>query len=191
MELALFYITLTLEVLATACVLVSIIFPRRRIWPPPRQHTWQGYLTWFLFLASAGGVFALGVIGWGDMALAPWIRFVVGILLGCVGHTLATWAMAMMSIAASYGGERALVRRGPYWFSRNLQYVGFILALIGWALLASSDLGMVASFVGVIPLIVVPLAEEPRLLARHGVTYETYRRTVPRFIPLGRQGDTT
>ncbi len=146
---------------------------------------------WFLFLASAGGVFALGVAGWGEMALAPWIRFVVGILLGCVGHALAAWAMGVMGIAASYGDESALVRRGPYRFSRNPQYVGFILALIGWALLASSNLGMVASFVGVIPLMVVPFAEGPWLLARHGAAYEAYRRAVPRFIPLGRQEDAT
>jgi protein-S-isoprenylcysteine O-methyltransferase Ste14 len=191
MELALFYITLALEALATVCVVVSIVFPQRRIWPPPPQHAWQGYLMWFLFVASAGGIFALGVSGWGKMALTPWIRFVVGIPLGCVGHALAGWAMIVMGIKASYGSESALVRRGPYRFSRNPQYVGFILALIGWALLASSDLGMAASFVGVIPLIVVPFAEERWLLARHGAAYEAYRRAVPRFISLGRQEDTT
>lgn len=63
-----------------------------------------------------------------------------------------------------------LVRRGPYRFSRNPQYVGFIVGLIGWVFLSSSRLALPASFAGVIPLIVVPFAEEGWLLARRLVT---------------------
>jgi protein-S-isoprenylcysteine O-methyltransferase Ste14 len=156
----------------------------RGIWPPPRQHAWQKYLMWFLFLASAGGVGALGIIEWGALALPPWVRFVVGIFLGCAGHGLAVWAMVVMGIAASFGGESTLIRRGPYRFSRNPQYVGFISALIGWGFLTSSRLTLVASSVGIIPLILVPFAEEKWLLARCGAAYEEYKRAVPRFISL-------
>jgi len=189
MEIVVFYLTLAAEAAATVCVVVSIVFPQWRIWPPPRQHAWQGYLMWFLFIASAGGVVALGVVGWGELALALWIRFVVGILLGCVGNALALWAMVVLGIAPSFGGKSTLVCRGPYRFSRNPQYVGFILALVGWALLASSGLALVVSFVGVIPLILVPFAEERWLLARHGAAYEAYKRAVPRFISLGWRED--
>ena len=75
-----------------------------------------------------------------------------------------------------------LVRRGPYGLSRNPQYLGFIIGLIGWALMANSALTLIASIVGIISLVLVPFAEEPWLLARHGAAYEEYKRTVPRFV---------
>jgi len=184
MEIGLFYGTLAAETLAAVCVVVSIIFPQWRIWPPPRHRAWQGYLMWFLFLGSAGGVGALGVVEWGELALPPWVRFVVGTFLGCAGHGLALWAMVVMGIATSFGGESTLIRRGPYRFSRNPQYVGFISALIGWGFLTSSGLTLVASSVGIIPLILVPFAEEEWLVTRYGAAYREYKRNVPRFISL-------
>ena len=184
MEIGLFYATLAAETLAAVCVVVSIIFPQWRIWPPPQQRAWQGYLMWLLFLGSAGGVGALGIIEWGELALSPWVRFVVGTFLGCAGHVLAGWAMVVMGIATSFGDESTLICRGPYRFSRNPQYVGFISALIGWGFLTSSRLTLVASSVGIIPLILVPFAEEKWLLAGYGAAYEEYKRAVPRYISL-------
>ena len=85
--------------------------------------------------------------------------------------------------------EGQLVRRGPYRFSRNPQYVGFMAALVGWAFVASSGLTLVASLAGTIPLVLVPFAEEPWLATRLGAAYEEYRRTVPRFISLRKRKD--
>lgn len=187
MESVVFCVTLAAEAATTVCVAISIVFPQRRVWPPPRQHAWQSYLMWFLFLASAAGVIVLGVIGWGQLALPPRVRFGVGLSLGCVGNALSAWAMIVLGIAPSFGSESALMRRGPYRFSRNPQYVGFIVALIGWVFLSSSRLALVVSLAGVIPLIAVPFAEEGWLLARHGAAYEEYRRSVPRFVSLGRR----
>jgi protein-S-isoprenylcysteine O-methyltransferase Ste14 len=92
--------------------------------------------------------------------------------------------MVVMGFATSFGDESTLIRRGPYRFSRNPQYVGFISALIGWGFLTSSGLTLVASSVGIIPLILVPFAEEKWLLARYGAVYEEYKRAVPRFVSL-------
>ncbi len=139
---------------------------------------------WLLFILSAIGIGALGIADWGALALAPWIRLGIGIPLGCAGHALALWAMATLGIAQTFGGEGVLVIRGPYRFSRNPQYLGFILALLGWALLASSVLTLIAALVGVIPLLLVPFAEEPWLVERMGPSYAAYKQTVPRFIAL-------
>lgn len=187
MEHIVFWVTLAAEAAATVCVLVSIAFPQRRIWPPPRQHAWQSYLMWSLFLASAAGVIALGFIGSGQLALPPWVRFGIGLPLVCAGNALSVWAMAVLGIAPSFGSESELVCRGPYRFSRNPQYVGFIVGLIGWALLSSNQSTLVASLAGVVPLIVVPFAEEGWLLERHGAAYEEYKRNVPRYVSLRRR----
>jgi len=182
MSLILLVITLTAEVLTTFSVVVSIVCPHRRIWPPSQRHAWGQYIMLILFIVSAGGVILLGLVDWGRSIIPAWIRIVVGVPLGLAGNILALWAIAALGVVPTSGDEGALARCGPYGFSRNPQYVGFIIGLIGWALMANSTLTLIASIVGIIPLVLVPFAEEPWLLARHGGAYEEYKRTVPRFI---------
>jgi len=184
MVLALLSVALAAEVLAAACVAFSVAFPDRRIWPPPRQHSWQSYFMWLLFAISAGGVVALGILDWSNLALARWIRLAVGAPLWLAGSGLALWAIVALGFAPTLGSEDTLVRRGPYLFSRNPQYVGYIAALIGWAILAASALTLLAALAGAMALILAPFAEEPWLLKRYGSAYEKYRRAVPRFISL-------
>ena len=187
MDSIVFFVTLAAEMLSAVAVVVSMLFPQRRIWPPSETRSWSGHLMWGLFLISAIGAVALGIMDWGNMSLAPWVRWVVGLPIWCGGDFLASWAMAVLGIASTFGDERGLVRRGPYRFSRNPQYVGFMLGLIGWALVASSALTLAVSLVGVVPLILVPFAEEPWLAASYGPAYEEYKRAVPRFIAFGGQ----
>ena len=104
--------------------------------------------------------------------------------LGLAGNALALWAIAALGIAPTSGDESMLVYRGPYRFSRNPQYVGFIAALIGWALLTNSVLALIVSLAGITPLLLVPLAEEPWLRERLGAAYADYQHTVPRFIGM-------
>jgi len=130
------------------------------------------------------GVVVLGILDWGDLALAQWVRLAVGVPLGLAGNGLALWAIAVLGFARTFGSEGPFVRRGPYIFSRNPQYVGFIAALVGWAILAGSAWTLLATLVGAMALILAPFAEEPWLLKMHGAAYEEYRRAVPRFISL-------
>ena len=137
---------------------------------------------WLLFILSSVGVVALGILDWGNFALTPWLRWPVGGVLGLIGNGLALWAMVALGFAPTLGSEDALVRRGPYCFSRNPQYVGYIAALFGWAILAGSALTFLAALVGTVALILAPVAEEPWLLQKYGAAYEEYKRAVPRFI---------
>jgi protein-S-isoprenylcysteine O-methyltransferase Ste14 len=182
MGYTIFVITLVAEILSAIAVMVSILFPQRRIWPPSQQHAWAGYVMWGLFIISGVGAVAVGIIHWGTMDLAPWVRWILGAPLWLAGNIFALWAITVLGLAESFGDEGTLVRRGPYRFSRNPQYVGFIAGLIGWALVASSTQALVVSLVGTIPLMLVPFAEEPWLLARYGASYEAYKHSVPRFI---------
>lgn len=191
MALVVFSVTLAAEVLAAASVAFSAAFPGRRIWPPPRPHSWQAYCLWLLFIVSGGGVAALGILDWGNLALAPWTRWAVGAPLWLAGSGLALWAVVALGFTPTLGSEGTLVRRGPYRFSRNPQYVGFVAALVGWAVLAASVLTLLAALGGATALILAPFAEEPWLLRRYGAAYEEYRRAVPRFISFRRRRGAT
>lgn len=137
-----------------------------------------------LFIVSGVGVILLGILDWGSIDFAKWARVLVGIPLWLGGGVLSLWAVAVLGIGTTSGNEAAMIRQGPYCFSRNPQYVGFILSLAGWALVTSSSLALIASLSGIIPLILVPFAEETWLLEKHGSSYAEYMRAVPRFIAL-------
>jgi protein-S-isoprenylcysteine O-methyltransferase Ste14 len=134
-------------------------------------------------------VIALGIVDWGSLAVEAWLRYFVAVPLWAAGNGLALWSMAVLGLGSTLGGEGALLRRGPYGFSRNPQYVGFMVALIGWSLVASSTWTLTASLAAFIPLILVPFVEEPWLMARHGPAYEAYKRAVPRFVSHRRRSN--
>jgi protein-S-isoprenylcysteine O-methyltransferase Ste14 len=174
--------TLGAEMLSAVVVGVSIVYPGWRIWPPPHQGSRWGYLMWLLFGASAAGVVTLGIIDWRSLALPLWTRWAIGVPLWSSGNLISSWAMLVLGMASTFGGNDGLARRGPYRFSRNPQYLGFAMGLIGWAILTSSRLTLAAALVGLIPLALVSFTEEPWLEERYGAAYEEYRRAVPRFI---------
>jgi protein-S-isoprenylcysteine O-methyltransferase Ste14 len=182
MSLVILVITLAAEMVTTALVIVSIVLPQKRIWPPRQPAADGQYVMLLVFIVSAAGVVSLGLADWGRFIIPAWIRLAVGVPLWLADDLLALGAMAALGVAPTAGDEGLLVRHGPYGFSRNPQYVGFIIGLIGWGLMANSALMLIASIAGIAPLVLVPFAEEPWLLARHGAAHEEYQRTVPRFV---------
>jgi len=121
------------------------------------------------------------VLDWGSIDLVPTIRWGAGFSLWIGGCALAAWAVLVAGLFTSFGKEGKLIQQGPYQISRNPQYLGFILGLIGWALVSSSRLTMFGAAAGVIPLILVPFAEEPWLKTIHGPSFEEYKKN-PRFL---------
>jgi protein-S-isoprenylcysteine O-methyltransferase Ste14 len=170
------------ELSAALAVVFSMCYPGRRIWPPDPPAAWKRLLMGFLFLYPAAGIGILGGMSWGDWAIPGWIRFLFGIPLLAGGEALFLWAAAVLGFAQTFGGSGTLVRIGPFRFSRNPQYVGCLVMLIGWSLLSASKAAAAASLFGFPPLWLVPFAEETWLRKQYGPTYEEYRRRVPRFL---------
>lgn len=178
------YITLAAETLAMLAVAFSALFPNKRIWPPPHPRAWQAYAMWTIFGASAVGAVVLGILDWGAYPLARWLRWAIGAPLWVAGNGLALWATRGLGLSPTLGSAEGLVWRGAYRFSRNPQYVGYSVALIGWAVTAGSALTLLAAALGTAAFALAPFAEEPWLLKQYGPAYETYMRTVPRFVGI-------
>ena len=172
------------ELLAALAVLASILFPAHRIWPPDPPSPWKQFLMGSLFLYPAIGIGVLGILDWGSLEFPSWIRIGFGVPPLIAGLAWFYWALAVLGFDPMFGSEGALAVGGPFRFSRNPQYVGCMWMLIGWTVLASSAAAGIASLFALLPLVLVPFAEEPWLRKRHGAEYEEYVRTVPRFIPL-------
>jgi protein-S-isoprenylcysteine O-methyltransferase Ste14 len=145
---------------------------------------------WLLFDISTIGIVVVGILDWGSLALPPWMQIVLGIPLSLGGIGFSLWSIIILGPSSTYGNEGPLILRGPYRISRNPQYVGFIVALIGWSFVTNSWATILAVLVWIIPLVLVPFAEEPWLLQRHGSEYEGYLRKVPRFVSLKKRNKT-
>lgn len=174
--------TILCELAAAAAVGISIRFPSRRIWPPDRPSSWKTYLMGFLFFFPAVGIGILGLSGWGDLGLPAGIRLGLGLPPLAAGMAAFLWAQAVLGFGVMMGGEGKLTVSGPFRFSRNPQYAGCVAMLIGWALFSGALAAAVASIFAALPLLLVPLAEEPWLLERYGPAYEEYSRKVRRFL---------
>ena len=136
-----------------------------------------------------------GVLMW---AIDHWLPMQSSRSLIRTGIALATLGLAVVILVTAIAGFRnakttvdpmhpeaasAIVTTGIYRFTRNPMYLGFLLALIAWAVF----LGNVVSAL-IPPLFVVYMnrfqiaPEERALHARFGAPYETYLRSVRRWL---------
>jgi protein-S-isoprenylcysteine O-methyltransferase Ste14 len=170
------------EVCAALAVAFSIRFPGRAIWPPNPPAPWKAPLMSLLFLYPAAGIGILGIAEWGSPALAAGTRLLFGLPPLLAGTVLFLWAAAVLGARPTFGADGPLVRTGPFRFTRNPQYAGCLLMLLGWSCLSASPAAAAASLFGFPALLIVPIAEERRLLKTYGPAYEEYRKRVPRFF---------
>lgn len=115
-----------------------------------------------------------------------WIIQLSGILMFVLGTILVFWAKNTMRQSWGVPGEHvdkqdALVTKGPFAFSRNPIYVGFLLIYFGFAIAILSWLIILR-----IPLAIYfyksAVTEEALLEKKFGKVYLAYKSRVPRFI---------
>jgi len=180
----LFGLTIATQVLLALSLVWSIACPNTRLWPPPQRSSWQFWFTWLGTAISIVGLLALGVLDWGSGGLSLFIRLGIGVPLLVGGISFALWGVRTLSAHASLGLGDQLIEKGPYRYTRNPQYVGDIVALGGWVLLADSPASAWAGLGASSWFILSPFAEEPWLRARFGSAYNKYSQSVPRFLGL-------
>lgn len=186
MTRSIFTVAVVSQVFLVSSLVLSILSPTKRIWPPPGRGSWEFCFTWTLTsVALAGGV-VLGFLDWNRWLFPHWIRLPVGGLLIVVGTSYAAWGLRILGSHASLGLGGQLVSSGPYRHSRNPEYVGDIVALIGYAVVCNSLLVLVVAALGGAWFALAPYAEEPWLRRQLGASYEEYARRVPRFIGFRR-----
>lgn len=168
-----------------ALLLFSIAKPQLRFWPLPPRPSWRHEVmrvAGTLGPLSVAGILALGVLDWDSFIWRHWSRFPVGGLLFASGGTFALWAVFGLGLTASQGLGGPLVVGGAYRLSRNPQYVGTVVALVGYAVLCNSTLGLTAALLWSSWYLLAPFAEEPWLRERLGAPYTAYAARVRRYL---------
>lgn len=177
-----FVITLVCKLFLGGSLVLTMVIPGFRVWPPPSRKSWQYRYAWGLTIASFLGIVVLGIVDWNSPVSTRWIQFAVGSIILVLGLAFAAWAIRVLSVTSTLGLRGKLIKRGPYRFSRNPQYLGDMLALLGYGILTGSRMAIIASVPGMLCFALAPFTEEPWLKQTYGEQYERYRQKVPRFM---------
>ena len=184
---AAFAVVIACELVLVAAVVVSLASPRRRIWPPPAKNTWQFHVTFWPVVVGVPAAIGLAWLDWNTFLWKSDERILVGGALIAFGLGIADWGVRTLGRPTSSGLGGPFQERGPYRFSRNPQYVGDLIAAVGFAIVANSRLLWIATLLGLMGLVLGPLAEEAWLRQTYGATFDTYARRIPRFVGIPRR----
>ena len=108
------------------------------------------------------------------------------ILIGIIGYLACCWNFVFdaKGIPAIEGMQKHLIVKGPYKYVRNPIYISWYLIILGETIyFQSPDLLLYLSGWMVFFPIRVVFFEEPYLSVTFGASYESYRKSVPRWIP--------
>jgi protein-S-isoprenylcysteine O-methyltransferase Ste14 len=129
------------------------------------------------------------ILQWAVPFNTPWglLLRILGGLLVIAGFALAGYAVSAMRQAHTTPDPRetpaALVTAGPYRYSRNPIYIGFLLIYLGFTLLAGTLWGLLLSpfLIGTVTQWIIH-AEESNLSKKFKDEYESYISHVRRWI---------
>jgi protein-S-isoprenylcysteine O-methyltransferase Ste14 len=186
MKYFVFGITLISQALFAIGLIISLLFPENRIWPPPGKKSWQFYFIWISSLTAFFGGFFLGLLDWNSFILKHWLRFVIGGVFLIGGEALVCWGVRTIGNRATSGLVSEFMIKGPYKYTRNPQYIGNAILFIGYGLICNSLLTNIVLLIGIILFMIMPLTEEPWLKRHYGAEYENYLTGVPRFFSFNK-----
>lgn len=148
---------------------------------PPGEKDWTFYALWGLSNVLSLSLVLLAYLQWGTLGLPPW-TFPLGLALFVIGSAIAIAAGHDLGVKRTTGRKGGLRTCGWYRFSRNPQYIGYIMATIGYPLWTDALLVVPLAAIYLLWWFLLPLAEEPWLREQYGEPYERYAQRVPRYI---------
>ncbi|OLS18672.1 MAG: hypothetical protein HeimC3_48830 [Candidatus Heimdallarchaeota archaeon LC_3] len=179
-----FLIVLISGILYLMGLILTLIYPKIHIWPPPGENTWQFWFVNLLGSISVGGIPILGIIVWDSNWINYSLRFLLGGSMVILAFFFGLWSIKTLSINQSLGLKVKLIISGPYQYTRNPQYISYISLIIGLIIIINSTMVLITGLLAMFWFMIAPLAEEPWLLQQFGDEYQEYRKSVPRFVGI-------
>ena len=128
------------------------------------------------------GVPCIGILDFRSLGIDYVSEFLIGGLLFVFGLGIDIWGTITLSAKQSMGDTGEIITSGPYRYTRNPQYVGFIILFNGIIFLTASFMAFITGAFAVFLFLIIPFSAEPWLKEKYGQPYENYCRMVPRFI---------
>lgn len=148
---------------------------------PLGERDWRFYVFWGCSHLLNFSLVAVGYLQWRALDL-PAIALPAGLLVFAVGLAIVIAASLDLGIEETQGMTGSLQTGGLYRYSRNPQYVGYVLATVAFPVWTGAPWTIPLAGIYLLWWLVFPLAEEPWLRAEYGAAYERYAERVPRFV---------
>jgi protein-S-isoprenylcysteine O-methyltransferase Ste14 len=177
-----FYLNLLVHYTVLGLVLWSIFFPSTRIWPPLSKHSWHYKIYWYLFYSGVILDIVLMVQKYNIWIIPNEIRYFIGVPLIVIGTYIVSYGIYTLGIKNTYGLEDGFTDKIPYKYTRNPQYLGDIVLLIGLILFINSLSLTVLFILEIIIFLIMPFSEEIWLEEKYGNQYIEYKNKTSRFI---------
>jgi len=142
----------------------SLIRRDARWWPARRAcFSWETPVIRTLSITPfvAGGLAALWDTS--TLGLSAWAWRTIGLAAMTGGCILLVWGIDTLSWAQTMGQGRELMTHGPYRWTRNPQYLGDILLMVGFVLWSDSPLALAVAVPLIAAFVLFPFTEEPWL----------------------------
>ena len=179
---SIFLVDVVINYILLIGVIWSVVFPEKRIWPPPKKWSWQFSTTWAFFLIAFILNALLIVLDWNTWVIPYEFRFLIGVPITIVGALLTTWGIATLGAKNTYGLKNGFRLGGPYRYTRNPQYLGDIILFIGISLISNSLYVSVVHLLMVLVFLITPFTEEVWLEKQYGGEYRNYKSGTARFL---------
>jgi len=179
----LFVLTIALEVIYLTLFILTLRLPGFRFWPPPSPRSWQFFLSWLIASLVMVNFLLLGILDF-DSFILPHLkqRLPFALCIFAIGSGIGSWAFLTFGLKNTIGIDSKLITHGPYRFSRNPQYMGDSMNILGYLVLSNSIMVLIIGILGISLNLLAPLLEEPWLEEQYEEDYLEYKRKVPRFI---------
>ena len=154
---------------------------------PLGEKNWRFYAFWGTEQGHNLALLGLGYLQFGELGLPRWASLLGGLLF-VGGFVIVIIATFDLGVDQTQGMTGELRTDGLYRYTRNPQYVGYIPATVGFALIVDAPFVVPLCGLLVVRWLILPLAEEPWLREQFGAEYEAYMNEVPRFVGLRTAG---
>ncbi len=157
----------------------------RREYKQHKKLTWFGSLVHVILYAFHGmfcGTLAMGADGTYPPGRLLWL----GIPLMVIGLVMTLFAMDLFRKFSRWLGSDTpgLQTNGLYRYSRNPQFVGYGLLILGYFLAWWNSLAWIGLLSYIALAFAVTLLEEEHLNRIYGASYRDYCKRVPRYLGL-------
>jgi protein-S-isoprenylcysteine O-methyltransferase Ste14 len=178
-----FFVSVILELIYVGLFIFTIKMPDFRFWPPPKSRSWQFFVSWLFAGLVAVKFLFIGLLDF-DSFFLPTLMKRLPIALLCIlfGSIIGMWSFGKFGLKSTIGLGDHLITNGPYKYSRNPQYLGDMINIIGYMFFTNSWMAWIIGILGIGLNILAPFTEEPWLEEKFGEKYFEYKRRVPRFI---------
>ncbi len=182
MNNTIFYLNLSIHYIIFGLIVWSIFFSSKRIWPPPSKQSWQYKIYWGLFYLGVVLDIVLIFQEFNIWIVPDKIRYFIGVPLILIGTFVVSFAIFTLGIKNTYGLENGFIDKSPYKYTRNPQYLGDIILLVGLILFVNSLNLTILFLLTIIVFILMPFSEEIWLEEKYGNQYIEYKNKTSRFI---------